>query len=89
MWSECYAELIRPTENLSVNLSMVEDELEDETHPKDEDLEELMVSAAMAPNSRVLEDTDLGLRDIDVNHNWSQGYWTTFPFTRRKDLSTR
>ncbi|KAI3909394.1 hypothetical protein MKW98_007918 [Papaver atlanticum] len=47
---------------------MVEDELEDETHPKDEHLEEWMVAAAMAPNSRVLEDTDLGLRDIDVNH---------------------
>ncbi|KAI3962439.1 hypothetical protein MKW98_010990 [Papaver atlanticum] len=32
-----------------------------------------MVAAAMTPNSRVLEDTDLGLRDIDVNYKWSQG----------------
>ncbi|KAI3884072.1 hypothetical protein MKX03_036036 [Papaver bracteatum] len=32
-----------------------------------------MVATTMAPNSRVLEDTDIGLRDIDVNHKWSQG----------------
>ncbi|MCL7036772.1 hypothetical protein MKW94_019085 [Papaver nudicaule] len=72
-WSECYTQLIRPIENPSIDLGMVEDELEDETHQEDEDLKEWMVAAAMAPNSRVLEDTDLGLRDIDVNHDWSQG----------------
>ncbi|XP_026442569.1 uncharacterized protein LOC113342147 [Papaver somniferum] len=72
-WSDCYSELIRPTENPSVDLGMVEDELEEEMHPEDEPRDEWMVAAAMAPNSRVLEDTDLGMRDIDLNYKWSQG----------------
>ncbi|KAI3890044.1 hypothetical protein MKX03_004531 [Papaver bracteatum] len=33
----------------------------------------MVAAAAMTPNSRVLEDTDLGVRDIDVNYKWSQG----------------
>ncbi|KAI3949376.1 hypothetical protein MKW98_023313 [Papaver atlanticum] len=72
-WSDCYSELIRPTENLSLDLGMVEDELEDDTHAEGEHLEEWMVAAAMTPNSRILEDTDLGYREIDLIHNWEQG----------------
>ncbi|KAI3899770.1 hypothetical protein MKW92_052623 [Papaver armeniacum] len=73
MWSDCYSQLIRPTENPSVDLGMVDDELEDDTHAEGEHLDEWMVASAMAPNSRVLEDTDLGYREIDLIHNWSQG----------------
>ncbi|KAI3858903.1 hypothetical protein MKX03_006972 [Papaver bracteatum] len=61
-WSERYSVLIRPTENPS-----------DDTHAKGEHLDEWMVASAMAPNSRVLEDTDLGYREIDLINNWSQG----------------
>ncbi|KAI3830441.1 hypothetical protein MKX03_018131 [Papaver bracteatum] len=52
---------------------MVYDELEDDTHAEGEYLDEWMVASAMAPNSRVLEDTDLGYREINLIHNWSQG----------------
>ncbi|RZC87713.1 hypothetical protein C5167_028166 [Papaver somniferum] len=72
-WSDCYSELIRPIGNPSVDLGMVEDELEEEMHPEDEPRDEWMVASAMAPNSRVLEDTDLGYREIDLINNWSQG----------------
>ncbi|KAI3906029.1 hypothetical protein MKW92_041984, partial [Papaver armeniacum] len=72
-WSGRYAELIRPTENPSVDLGIVEEEFEDETHPEDERLDEWMQASAMAPNFRALEDTDLGLRDIDKIYLWSSG----------------
>ncbi|KAI3914336.1 hypothetical protein MKW98_014943 [Papaver atlanticum] len=68
-----YAELIRPTENPSVDLGIVEEEFEDETHPEDERLEEWMQASAMAPNFMALDDTDLGLRNIDTNHFWPRG----------------
>ncbi|KAI3934809.1 hypothetical protein MKW98_026217 [Papaver atlanticum] len=72
-WSGRYAELIRPTENPSVDLGIVEEEFEDKTHPEEEWLDEWMQASAMAPNFRALEATDLGLRDIDRNHSWSRG----------------
>ncbi|KAI3924837.1 hypothetical protein MKW98_031088 [Papaver atlanticum] len=72
-WSGRYAELIRPTENPSVDVGIVEDEFEDETHTEDERLDEWMQASAMALNFRTLEATDLGLRDIDKNHFWSSG----------------
>ncbi|KAI3891381.1 hypothetical protein MKX03_028019 [Papaver bracteatum] len=72
-WSGRYAELIRPTENPSVDLGNVEEEFEDETHPEGEWLDEWMQASAMAPNFRALEETDLGRRDIDKNHPWSSG----------------
>lgn len=72
-WSGRYAELIRPTENPSVDLGIVEEEFEDETHPEGEWLDEWMQASAMTPNFRALEDTDLGRRDIDKNHLWSSG----------------
>ncbi|KAI3897087.1 hypothetical protein MKX03_009690 [Papaver bracteatum] len=58
-WSGRYAELIRPTENPSVDLGIW--------------LDEWMQASTMAPNFRALEDTDLGRRDIDKNHPWSSG----------------
>ncbi|KAI3901393.1 hypothetical protein MKW92_037475 [Papaver armeniacum] len=72
-WSVRYAELIRPTENPSVDLDIVEEEFEDETHPEDERLDEWMQASAMAPNFRALEETNLGWRDIDKIHIWSSG----------------
>ncbi|KAI3835045.1 hypothetical protein MKW92_014894 [Papaver armeniacum] len=72
-WLGRYAELIRPTENPSVDLGIVEEEFEDEMHPEDERLDEWMQASAMAPNFRALEDTDLGWRDIDKIHPWSSG----------------
>ncbi|KAI3845537.1 hypothetical protein MKW92_047228, partial [Papaver armeniacum] len=72
-WLGRYAELIRPTENPSVDLGIVEEEFEDETHPEDEMIDKWMQASAMAPNFRALEDTDLGLRDIDKIYLWSSG----------------
>ncbi|KAI3902513.1 hypothetical protein MKW92_034433 [Papaver armeniacum] len=72
-WSGRHAELTRPIENPSVDLGVVEEEFEDETHPEVEWLDEWMQASAMAPNFRALEDTDLGRRDIDKNHRWSSG----------------
>ncbi|KAI3880149.1 hypothetical protein MKX03_008184 [Papaver bracteatum] len=90
-----YAELIRPTENPSVDLGIVEEEFEDETHPEGEWLDEWMQVSAMEPNFRELEDTDMGRRDIDKNHPWStvqdthvSGSTTSLPSLSRQQKAT-
>ncbi|KAI3973356.1 hypothetical protein MKW92_002224, partial [Papaver armeniacum] len=32
-----------------------------------------MIAAGMAPNFRQVQDTDLGSRSLDIEHNWSEG----------------
>ncbi|KAI3835104.1 hypothetical protein MKX03_016790, partial [Papaver bracteatum] len=49
--------------------------------PDDETLEEeWMVASRMAPNFGPVVDTELGLRSIDKNHDWEEGF-SCFPLT--------
>ncbi|KAI3992758.1 hypothetical protein MKX01_021719 [Papaver californicum] len=73
MWSEYYAELSRAIENQPTDLGMIEDEFEVESDLEDEQLEDWMISAAMAPNFGPSSDTELGLRTYDIRHEWSEG----------------
>lgn len=87
-WAECYAELRRANENEDGELSMVEDEFEEEIDPGDETLErEWMVASRMAPNFGPVVDIDLVLRSIDKNHDWEEGF-RSFPLTEEDKAFT-
>ncbi|MCL7051719.1 hypothetical protein MKW94_027464 [Papaver nudicaule] len=72
-WSECYAQLSHADENLPTNVDIAEDEFEEEIDFEDETQEEWMIASEMAPNFGPVEDTNLGLRSLDVDHDWSEG----------------
>ncbi|KAI3992961.1 hypothetical protein MKX01_009704 [Papaver californicum] len=59
-WSDRYVELSRATENQPTDL-------------EDEQREDWMIAAAMAPNFGPTEDIEIGLRTHDVEHDWSEG----------------
>ncbi|MCL7036654.1 hypothetical protein MKW94_011518 [Papaver nudicaule] len=79
-WAECYAELSCAIENQDVELPMAEDEFSEEIEPEEEFQEEWMIAARMKPNFGPVDDVDLGLRSIDVNHDWTEGF-RSFPLT--------
>ncbi|KAI3893647.1 hypothetical protein MKX03_006225, partial [Papaver bracteatum] len=74
-WAECYTDLRCANENENGELSMVEDEFEEEIDPDDETLEEeCMVTSRMTPNFGPVVDTEIGLRSIDKNHDLEEGF---------------
>ncbi|MCL7022582.1 hypothetical protein MKW94_006297, partial [Papaver nudicaule] len=79
-WAECYAELPCANENQDVELPMAEDEFSEEIEPEEEFQEEWMILAGMKPNFGPVDDVNLGLRSIDVNHDWTEGF-RSFPLT--------
>ncbi|KAI3880712.1 hypothetical protein MKX03_008123 [Papaver bracteatum] len=75
-WEECYADIRRANVNEDGELSMTLEE-------------EWIVASRMAPNFGPVVDTELGLRSIDKNHDWEEGF-RYFPLTDEDivDLST-